>query len=142
MNNVHVIGIGQGKADLTLTHLDLIGQADLLIGGTRHLAMFPNCHETFAIRTDLSAVVQKIQDEMHEKRIVVLASGDPLFYGIGTTLACGPGKAGNIGDIGCKLGQQCAVWQVLSRRNHTGFNHARVTTKIMPSLGHIGTTQI
>ncbi len=87
MRPVHVIGIGQGKADLTGHHLELIRSADLLVGGNRHLDMFPDHRgERFAIQTDLPSVIQKILAGMDTKNIVVLASGDPLFYGIGTTL--------------------------------------------------------
>ncbi|MCG8683245.1 MAG: precorrin-6y C5,15-methyltransferase (decarboxylating) subunit CbiE [Desulfobacterales bacterium] len=88
MKPVHVIGIGQGKRDLTLAHVDLINGCELLIGGQRHLDLFPEYSgETFVIKADLNAVTKLIKSEMKEKKVVVLASGDPMFYGIGTTLS-------------------------------------------------------
>ncbi len=88
MNFVHIIGIGQGRGDLTESHLKYIMECKLLVGGTRQLAMFPDFNGiTLPIKGDLSALIQKIIKEMASKTIVVLASGDPLFYGIGSTLS-------------------------------------------------------
>ena len=38
---VNVIGMGMSPEDLTAVHLDLIGAAEVLVGGRRHLASFP-----------------------------------------------------------------------------------------------------
>lgn len=61
---------------------------DLLVGGARHLAAFP---ETKGQRIAIDARVEELLDRLvatHAagKKIVVLASGDPLWYGIGATL--------------------------------------------------------
>lgn len=88
MNIVHVIGIGQGKSDLTAVHLRLIAEAELLVGGVRLLALFPEYKgQTLAIKADIPYVVDSILTQMRIKKIVVLASGDPLFHGIGASLA-------------------------------------------------------
>lgn len=88
MNLIHVIGMGQGKQDLTQAHLKLIQNADLLVGGQRLLEMFPDyTGETLVIDRSIETLVDRIKICMTEKKVVVLASGDPLFYGIGTTLA-------------------------------------------------------
>jgi len=116
MNSVHIIGIGQGKMDLTSHHLELIQDSDILVGGKRHLAMFPDhCGETFPVGSDIPAVINMIKAEMDTKKIVVLASGDPLFYGIGATL----GKeipAGhltihpNVTSVGAAFAAICQPW--------------------------------
>lgn len=85
---VTVIGMGLGKEDLTARHLDLISRADILIGGARQLACFPKSGAiTKEINKNLAEVVGFIRERMASKAIVVLASGDPLFYGIGAYLA-------------------------------------------------------
>ncbi len=87
---IYVLGLSaRGAADLTPRQLDLIRQADVLIGGQRHLAYFPDAHgEKLPIRGDLDALLAKMAAFRAEgKRLVVLASGDPLFYGIGKRLA-------------------------------------------------------
>lgn len=87
MKPIDVIGIGQGKQDLTQTHLDIITQADVLVGGRRHLEMFPGHNgETIVIQKDINRIVNDIRDHMVTQKVVVLASGDPLFHGIGSTL--------------------------------------------------------
>jgi precorrin-6Y C5,15-methyltransferase (decarboxylating) len=88
MNPINVIGIGQGKQDLTATHLALIQGADLLVGGWRHLEMFASHRgDTLVISGAIEQVIDQIKENMTHKKIVVLASGDPLFYGIGSTLS-------------------------------------------------------
>ena len=88
MNPVHIIGIGQGLGDLTETHLNHIRECELLVGGKRQLAMFPDFDgETLTVKGDLEAIINRIIEEMASKAVVVLASGDPLFYGIGSTLS-------------------------------------------------------
>lgn len=88
MNPINIIGIGQGKRDLTATHLALIQGADLLVGGRRQLKMFADLEgDTLLISGDIEQVIDQIKENMPDKKIVVLASGDPLFYGMGSTLS-------------------------------------------------------
>ncbi len=87
MNPVNVIGMGQGIEDLTQTHLNLIQNCDVLVGGKRHLELFKSSgKKQLAITGDINGLIGTIKELIPEKKIVVLASGDPLFYGIGSTL--------------------------------------------------------
>jgi precorrin-6B C5,15-methyltransferase / cobalt-precorrin-6B C5,C15-methyltransferase len=84
---IQVVGVGLGLQDLTAHHRDIIVRADLLIGGKRLLALFPDSPaEKKAIGKDLKEVIACIRRHMARRSIVVLASGDPLFYGIGANL--------------------------------------------------------
>ena len=87
MGPIDIIGIGQGKKDLTPTHIKIIQSADLLVGGKRHLKMFADHQQTLAITGAIEQVIEQIKEQMVNKKVVVLASGDPLFYGIGSTLS-------------------------------------------------------
>lgn len=81
---VNIIGMGVTPRDLTQTHQEIIAQADILIGGERHLAFFNHLGaEKKAITKDLKALAAFICEQMATRRIVVLASGDPLFFGVG-----------------------------------------------------------
>lgn len=62
--------------------------AELLVGGRRQLGSFPDfTGETLAITSSIEPVVQRLQQALETgTRTVVLASGDPLLYGIGTSL--------------------------------------------------------
>lgn len=82
MNKVYIVGIGDSGVDsLGREALRVIEQAEMLIGGDRHLEFFASHPaEKFPIRDNLKHVVARIQSEA--RRVVVLASGDPLFYGI------------------------------------------------------------
>lgn len=86
METVHVIGAGvEGQEGFSQRALDLIEAADLLLGGARQLALFPDFSgETFEIGENSGQVVERI--EKATGKIVVLASGDPLFFGIGRDL--------------------------------------------------------
>ena len=85
---VSIVGMGLGLSDLGRRHLDIIAKADILVAGQRHLALFPDHPaEKKAITPPIDALISDIRRFMNEKKVVVLASGDPLFYGIGKTLA-------------------------------------------------------
>ena len=88
MNQINIIGMGLGKNDLTLNHLTIINRCDVLIAGKRHLAMFdlPTEIQKIPVTGHIKKIVEFIKKNIDIKKIVVLASGDPLFYGIGSTL--------------------------------------------------------
>jgi precorrin-6Y C5,15-methyltransferase (decarboxylating) len=83
-----VIGIGEDGLDaLSPAARALIGAAELLVGGERHLAMVPSAAaERLTWERPLARTVERIRASAG-KRVTVLASGDPLCYGIGVTLA-------------------------------------------------------
>ncbi len=83
-----VIGIGEdGLSGLSPAARTLIDTAEVLIGGERHLAMVPaNRSERLPWPTPLSALVERIP-KMRGRRVCVLATGDPMQFGIGATLA-------------------------------------------------------
>ncbi len=86
-HGVDVIGMGMSPRDLTAVHLQIIDAAQVLVGGQRHLASFPDSRaRRVEINRDLAAVTAVIRNEMASRRVVVLASGDPLYYGIGAYL--------------------------------------------------------
>ncbi len=86
MKTIHVIGAGvEGQEGFSQRALDLISQAELLMGGERQLDLFPEfAGEKVVIGRNIGAIVERLQKS--DKDTVVLASGDPLFFGIGRTL--------------------------------------------------------
>ncbi|MBW2410712.1 MAG: precorrin-6y C5,15-methyltransferase (decarboxylating) subunit CbiE [Deltaproteobacteria bacterium] len=88
MNPVNIIGMGMGPQDLTARHLTLIEQADVLVGGKRILDFFKDSKaQKKSITKDIDAVIKFVRNKMKTHHVDVLASGYPLFYGIGATLA-------------------------------------------------------
>jgi precorrin-6Y C5,15-methyltransferase (decarboxylating) len=84
-----VVGLTAAGADgLPPTLIERITAAELLVGGARHLAYFPAFGgATATIGADVAPVVERLRAALAEgRRAVVLASGDPLCYGIGATL--------------------------------------------------------
>ncbi len=83
-----VIGIGEdGLAGLSAAARALIDAATLLVGGERHLALVPDAKaQRLAWRQPLAATLAEIEARRGAP-VVVLASGDPLCYGVATTLA-------------------------------------------------------
>lgn len=87
MKPVDIVGVGLSFSDLSQKYLKIILGADILVGGRRHLEWFEeHPGEKRQIVSPVSEVVAYIKKWMDQKKIVVLASGDPLFYGIGQTL--------------------------------------------------------
>ncbi|PLX98126.1 MAG: cobalamin biosynthesis bifunctional protein CbiET [Desulfuromonas sp.] len=86
MKSIYVIGAGvEGQEGFGSRALELINQADTLIGGERQLKLFPDfTGEKVVIGNNLSEVVDLLKK--NKGRVVVVASGDPLFFGIGRLL--------------------------------------------------------
>jgi precorrin-6B C5,15-methyltransferase / cobalt-precorrin-6B C5,C15-methyltransferase len=83
-----VIGIGHdGSAGLSPEALDHIARAEVLAGGARHLAFFSDWQgEKIVLDADLTQRIALLRESAARRKTVVLASGDPLFYGIGRLL--------------------------------------------------------
>jgi precorrin-6Y C5,15-methyltransferase (decarboxylating) len=83
-----VIGIGEDGLDgLDPESRALIGSADLLVGGERHQAMVP---DATAPRLTWIKGLKETIDEIaawRGRRVVVLATGDPMWFGGGANLA-------------------------------------------------------
>ncbi len=90
---VHVIGIGEdGPSGLTSLARSLLEHAELLIGEEQALALVPQHGEQrLAVSRQLDEALRRI-DQSPQQRIVVLASGDPLFYGVARYLCAHLGK--------------------------------------------------
>jgi precorrin-6Y C5,15-methyltransferase (decarboxylating) len=84
---IAIIGMGLSPQDLTGRHLQIIKQADILVGGGRLLDYFKDspAHKKI-IDKHIHEAVDFIKARMATQSIVVLASGDPLFFGIGSVL--------------------------------------------------------
>src|SRR6516162_3732746 len=83
-----VVGIGEdGLAGLAPAGRALVETAEVLVGGARHLAMVPHGGaERLAWERPLDRTIAAIAAR-RGRNVTVLASGDPLWYGIGVTLA-------------------------------------------------------
>lgn len=85
--SIKLIGIGDdGAPSLLPLYRDWIEQCEVLVGGERHLAFFSTFEgEKWVIKGSLKQLLERLQAE--SRQVVVLASGDPLFYGIGGYLS-------------------------------------------------------
>jgi precorrin-6Y C5,15-methyltransferase (decarboxylating) len=83
-----VIGVGDdGPEGLSPTARTLLGEAEIIIGADRHLAKIPDDgRERLGWLSPLTEMAKRITD-FRGRRVVVLASGDPMCFGIGSTLA-------------------------------------------------------
>jgi len=83
-----VIGIGHdGPPGLSPEAHAHVESARVLAGGRRHLDFFPHWQgEKVVLGGDVPAFVGTLQERYQQEKTVVLASGDPLFYGIGRAL--------------------------------------------------------
>ncbi len=83
-----VIGIGEDGWDgLSGAARSLIENAALVVGGTRHLALIPKiAGERLCWSSPLAETLPEIA-RRRGQRVAVLASGDPLCYGVGALLA-------------------------------------------------------
>ncbi|MFI1615845.1 precorrin-6y C5,15-methyltransferase (decarboxylating) subunit CbiE [Streptomyces lydicus] len=84
-----VVGIGaDGWAGLPAASRQALCDAEVLIGGARQLALLPDrcTGERVPWPSPLRPAVAGLLATYAGRRVCVLASGDPMFYGIGRTL--------------------------------------------------------
>jgi precorrin-6B C5,15-methyltransferase / cobalt-precorrin-6B C5,C15-methyltransferase len=83
---LHVIGMGDdGLSGLSPTARTMIAAADVLVGGGRHLALIPDGAEKHSWPSPFAGA-RDLMDSLRGRNVVVLASGDPMWFGIGATL--------------------------------------------------------
>jgi precorrin-6Y C5,15-methyltransferase (decarboxylating) len=91
---IPIVGVGgDGLGGLPAPSRDLVTNAEVLLGSDGTLALLP---ELKALRrpigTDLQEVVDFIKSNLGKKRLVIVATGDPLFYGVARYLCDRVGK--------------------------------------------------
>jgi precorrin-6B C5,15-methyltransferase / cobalt-precorrin-6B C5,C15-methyltransferase len=83
-----VVGIGEdGLEGLSAIARGLVDRAKVIVGGDRHLQMLPP--QDLRTKIVWSSPIESSIDEIIRHRgetVCVLASGDPMWYGIGVTL--------------------------------------------------------
>jgi precorrin-6Y C5,15-methyltransferase (decarboxylating) len=164
MQPVHIVGLGLSPGDLTPEHLKLIDSADILVGGQRLLDYFPDSTaRKKEINRNIKEMINFIQDALNNPspvrspgnnkshsqhipsatsrhpRIVVLASGDPLFFGIGSLLVKRLGKQNvivhsNISSVAAAFAAIKESWQdatviSLHGRKPSRFFYEAITTR-------------
>jgi len=129
MKKVTIVGMGLSARDVTAEQLDVIRSADILMGGRRHLDQFddlPMRKQVITARIDEAMAF--IREQRKSARIVVLASGDPLFYGIGARIAweLGPDQVvifPNITSIAAAFARICQPWSDAAAVSLHGRDH-------------------
>jgi precorrin-6Y C5,15-methyltransferase (decarboxylating) len=83
MSKIPVIGVGpDGAAGLSPRTREVLAGVELVFGSDAALRLLPELvAERVPIGADLPAAVEKLRAGLGRKRIAVIASGDPLFYG-------------------------------------------------------------
>jgi precorrin-6Y C5,15-methyltransferase (decarboxylating) len=83
-----VVGIGaDGLGGLGARARQVIAGAEVLVGGRRHLAMVPeDGRARLAWRSPLGDTLADIEGYRGRAAVVVLATGDPLWFGVGRLL--------------------------------------------------------
>ncbi|GAA2155506.1 precorrin-6Y C5,15-methyltransferase (decarboxylating) [Humibacillus xanthopallidus] len=94
---IEVVGVGaSGLESLGDAERRLVDAAEVVLGGERHLAMLEPRAGRDLVRwpSPLLQGLAQVLDRVAGRRVVVLASGDPLVSGIGTTLVDAVGAQG------------------------------------------------
>lgn len=81
---VTVLGLGMSPADLTPAARGRLATAEILAGGRRLLDYFPeHPAEKVVLGRQVAARLRELAARLGTRRLVILASGDPNFYGVG-----------------------------------------------------------
>jgi precorrin-6Y C5,15-methyltransferase (decarboxylating) len=81
---LNIVGIGEdGLSGIGSLARETINDAEVLFGGERHLALVGK--KGLVWKTPLEDSFVEL-DQLQDKRVVVIATGDPMWFGIGATL--------------------------------------------------------
>lgn len=85
---LHIIGIGEDGLDgLTTSARSAIASADYIVGGKRHHGLIGDCSaKRINWPSPFNALLSQLQD-LRGKNVVILATGDPLWFSVGNRLA-------------------------------------------------------
>ena len=91
---ITVVGMGMSPEDLSSRASSIVQEADILVGGKRHLKYFSKLPaQKVPIFKNLEEVLSVINTSIkRRKKVVVIASGDPGYYGIANYLIKHLGK--------------------------------------------------
>ena len=128
-----LIGLGEdGPASLSAASREALARAEAIFGGPRHLALLGVAGEAWPVPFDIARVLA-----LRGSRVVVLASGDPFWFGAGGSLAqhlC-PGEwVSHPAPSTFALAANCLGWR-LEDTLCLGL-HAAPFTRLRPLLGH------
>ena len=84
---LHIVGIGEDGLDgLTPAARAVVGAADVIIGGNRHHGLAEVSEaKRISWPSPFDALVSQL-NELRGQRVVVLATGDPLWYSVGARI--------------------------------------------------------
>jgi precorrin-6Y C5,15-methyltransferase (decarboxylating) len=82
---VTILGIGDdGCLGLSSRAINAVARAQILAGGERQLAFFPEfTGQRIMLKKGIGEVLDRLVEASGENNVCILASGDPLFFGIG-----------------------------------------------------------
>jgi precorrin-6Y C5,15-methyltransferase (decarboxylating) len=119
---VSILGIGDDGLDgATESVRKLIREADLLVGNERVLALVPKSSaQRLALGADVEAAAEQIA-AAGSKRVAVLVSGDPLFYGLARFLC------DRLGQDQCEIFPHVSSMQLAFARVKESWDDAYLT---------------
>ncbi len=93
-SKIYIVGVGgDGLAGLTLRGREILSSADIVFGSDSALRLLPEINaERIRIGSDLLEILEKLRANFGKKKMVVVAGGDPLFYGVARYLCDRLGK--------------------------------------------------
>lgn len=133
---LHIIGMGDnGLESLTPATRSMVEQADVIIGAARHHALTSDIKaERINWPSPFSALTETLQS-LRGKQVVVLATGDPLWYSVGPLIAK------HFASEDTLFHPQVSAFQLAAARMHWGLSgvetltvHGRPVETILPFL--------
>jgi precorrin-6Y C5,15-methyltransferase (decarboxylating) len=94
---ITLIGINDdGCLSLSSKMVNAVANCQILAGGKRHLEFFPQFRgEKIVLKAGLTAKIDQLVELAAESNICILASGDPMFFGLGA-LVCQKAGVDNV----------------------------------------------
>ena len=130
--SISIVGIGDdGVEGLTATSINIIKQADLLVGSSNLTVSFQtDVEDVWDPGSDYEAIAVRLESSGDQK-VVVLSAGDPLFYGTARFLC------NRIGKSRIRVIPSVSTMQLAFARVKENWDEAYLTDLGNQSIDHV-----
>ncbi|MFZ5759146.1 MAG: precorrin-6y C5,15-methyltransferase (decarboxylating) subunit CbiE [Thermodesulfobacteriota bacterium] len=127
-----IVLLGIDSRGLSAEQRALVVECALLVGSERHLAAVADCPATKCAIAPLAAALTAIRERLASgESVAVLASGDPLFFGIGRRLLA------EFGPERLRVVPGLSAMQEACARFHIPWDDARLVSLHGRRVGHL-----
>lgn len=135
--SIRVVGIGSGGRTLTLEAVRSIREADVVIGYRRYVDMVRQLIEGEVLETEVDEIQRRVDQALSQGgNAVVLSSGDPMVFGMGSRIAGVEGVSYVPGVTAVSLAASVLGWPLDDYAVVSVSTYSKSLEEVLTKLSH------